>query len=70
MSTTPGSWVCQEMPQSAIASDIARVSPVRSASSRQQRGAGVGDEILAVGGYLGTADRATTMHLQGALLLG
>lgn len=33
VSTTPGSWVCQEMPQSAIACDIALVRPVRSASS-------------------------------------
>jgi hypothetical protein len=31
--TTPGSWVCHEMPQPAIASDNPRVSPVRSASS-------------------------------------
>ena len=33
VSTTPGSWVCQEMAQSAIASDIAPVRPLRSASS-------------------------------------
>ena len=45
------------------------VSPVRSASS-QQRGAGMGDEVLGVGGYFGAADRAATMYLQGALLLG
>jgi hypothetical protein len=37
---------------------------------RQQRGAGVGNEIAAVGGHLGAADRAATMHLQGGLLLG
>jgi len=37
---------------------------------RQQRGAGVGNEIAAVGGHLGTAGRAATIHLQGGLLLG
>ena len=31
--------------------------------------ASVRDEILAIGGHGGTMDRATTMHLQGGLLL-
>ena len=31
--TTPGSWVCQLIPQPAMASDMAPVSPLRSASS-------------------------------------
>ncbi len=31
--TTPGSWMCHEIPQSAIAPDNPCVSPVRSASS-------------------------------------
>ncbi len=31
--TTPGSWVCQEIPQSPIATDSASVRPDRSASS-------------------------------------
>ncbi len=33
VSTTPGSWVCQEIPHSSIATDSASVSPDRSASS-------------------------------------
>jgi len=31
--TTPGSWVCQLIPQAAMATDIASVRPLRSASS-------------------------------------
>ena len=33
VSTTPGSWVCPEIPHSAMDSDIALVRPLRSASS-------------------------------------
>ena len=33
VSTTPGSWVCQLIPQSAMATDMASVRPLRSASS-------------------------------------
>ncbi len=33
VSTTPGSWVCQEIPQSSMATDMASVNPLRSANS-------------------------------------
>jgi hypothetical protein len=33
VSTTPGSWVCHEIPQPAIACDMAKVNPDRSAAS-------------------------------------
>ena len=33
----------------------------------QEGGAGVGDKVLPVGDHLGSTDRSTTVHLQGAL---
>jgi transposase-like protein len=61
-------------PSKLTSEKIAEIKRLRATSAigelAQQRGARVGDEIAAVGSYLGAADRAATMHLQGGLLLG
>ena len=67
VSTTPGSWVCQLIPHSAMASDIASVKPAAIGQFGQEGGTGMRHEVLAVGYHFGATDRATTVHLQGAL---
>ena len=66
VSTTPGSWVCQLIPHSAMASDMASVNPLRSASSAKSAHRRE-HEVLAVGHHFGATDRSTTVHFQGAL---
>ena len=68
VSTTPGSWVCQEIPQSSMATDMASVNPLRSANSAKSA-APAWRHRITVGYHFGATDRATTVHFQGALLL-
>ena len=56
--TTPGSWVCQLIPHSDMAEDMACVRPLHQPA--QQRGAGVRHQILPVGGHPHRLGGATT----------